>query len=157
MPVTEAKQKCICHVGRTRDRQGRTGKIRAYICVCSFEVCLCTGTCSAHRKTYTRETEEFGRLGMECTSLQPLCPSKKVFQENVSQTRSSRMSSECMKKVFFFSPPQDNTSTFLGQRVTIPSLVLCACLFFFFFLKYNSAHLLATTLGTRGIWLLFLL
>lgn len=130
MPVTEAKQKCICHVGRTRDRQGRTGKIRAYICVCSFEVCLCTGTCSAHRKTYTRETEEFGRLGMECTSLQPLCPSKKVFQENVSQTRSSRMSSECMKKVFFFFSSSRQHQYILGSESN-NSFFSLVCLPFF--------------------------
>lgn len=84
---------------------------------------------------YTHETEEFGRLGMECTSLQSLCPSKKTFQENISQTRSSRMSSECTEKIFyFFFPPREDISAFLGQRVTIPSLVLCArALSFFFF------------------------
>lgn len=31
-----AKQKCICHVGRTRDRRERTGKIRTYICILLF-------------------------------------------------------------------------------------------------------------------------
>lgn len=92
---------------------------------------------------------------MECTSLQPLCPSKKMFQENISQTRSSRKSSESTKKIFFFLffPPQEDISAFLGQRLTIPSLGLCAHTFFFFF-NYNSDHLLATTVGTKGIWLL---
>lgn len=71
------------------------------------------------------------------------------------------MSSECIKKIFFcvfffFSSPQEDINAFLGQRVTIPSLGLCALSLFFFFL-YNSAHLLATTLGIKGIWLLILL
>lgn len=70
---------------------------------------------------------------MECTSLQPLCPSKKIFEENISQTQSSRMSSECTQRNFiFFSPPWEVISAFLGQRVTIPSLVLCTHALSFF-------------------------
>lgn len=49
------------------------------------------------------------------------------------------MSSECIKKIFFcgfffFSSPQEDISAFLGQRVTIPSLGLCALSLFFFYI-----------------------
>lgn len=138
--------------------KGRMGKIRAYICVLLFGGLFVYRDLFSTLKNVSSWDEGVQEVRNGMYQSATLVPKQENISRKYFTNKKSRMSSECTKKIFFFLFPSSSRRHQCILRAesnnSFFSLVHSRSLSFF---KYNSAHLLATTLGSKGIWLLILL